>query len=339
MSDHALELRYRRLMMAYPAAHRREYEDEMLAVLMTGTRPGQRRPSLGDAADLLRAGFAARLGQGLRAVRGEAWRDAAAVAGLLGAMVLAFAPLRRLAAGLGALRVYDQAFTAAQLAEVGARAALWLLVVGAALAGLRRSAAALGVTALAGEVVAIAIQVPGEEFRIVRMLWVLIFGALVAALLTLARRGRRATSVLSRRGLLLLLAPVGPLLVLAALVLADAAGTLAWLRWTRVLGLVAVQDLLLAVAAAVLLAAVCQAPGRVRDRVLVLLTAFVTVPLAQGCAEVATGTAFELDLTAGALLAAVALVVGLPVVTTGLALTGLWARDNLRVTARPHRNS
>ncbi|WP_305789809.1 hypothetical protein [Symbioplanes lichenis] len=272
MSDHGLELRYRRLMMAYPAAYRREYEDEMLGVLMAGTRPGRRRPSLADSADLLRAGLAARLGQGLRAARGQEWRDAAAVAGLLGALVLAIVPLRRLVMGLSA----PYAPASDQLIEVGARAALWLLVVVAALAGLRRSAAALALTALAGEAVAIGLRTPVEEFRIVRMLWVLMVGLLVVAMLALARRGGKVTSVLSRRR----------------------------------------KDL------------------RVLDRVMVLLTAFATVPFAQAWAELATGVTFTLTLTPGTLVAAVAFVAGLPIVTSGLAMAGLRARENRRVLAR-----
>ena len=35
------EIRYRRLLALYPREFRREYEDEMLGVLMTDPRPGQ----------------------------------------------------------------------------------------------------------------------------------------------------------------------------------------------------------------------------------------------------------------------------------------------------------
>jgi hypothetical protein len=49
-----LERRYRRLLAWYPAAYRRENEQEMLAVLLDGAREGQRRPGLADTADLIR---------------------------------------------------------------------------------------------------------------------------------------------------------------------------------------------------------------------------------------------------------------------------------------------
>lgn len=50
-----LEQRYRRLLAWYPAAFRRDQEDEMLAVLMAGARRGQRRPGLVESADLIRS--------------------------------------------------------------------------------------------------------------------------------------------------------------------------------------------------------------------------------------------------------------------------------------------
>ena len=48
-----LEGRYRRLLALYPAEHRRQHQDEMLGVLMTGARAGQRRPGLADTANLI----------------------------------------------------------------------------------------------------------------------------------------------------------------------------------------------------------------------------------------------------------------------------------------------
>jgi hypothetical protein len=55
MSDgHALEQRYRRLLALYPQTFRREYEEEMLAVLLEGAREGQRRPGVAESLDLLR---------------------------------------------------------------------------------------------------------------------------------------------------------------------------------------------------------------------------------------------------------------------------------------------
>jgi hypothetical protein len=55
MSDQTdLERRYRRLIVFYPRAFRREHEQEILSVLMAGAAPGQPRPGLAESADLLR---------------------------------------------------------------------------------------------------------------------------------------------------------------------------------------------------------------------------------------------------------------------------------------------
>jgi hypothetical protein len=47
-----LERGYRRLLAFYPTAYRRVHAEEMLAVVMTAAREGQRRPVLADAAPL-----------------------------------------------------------------------------------------------------------------------------------------------------------------------------------------------------------------------------------------------------------------------------------------------
>lgn len=52
-----LERGYRRLLAWYPRAFRRENEEEMLAVLLAGARPGQQRPGLADAANLIACGL------------------------------------------------------------------------------------------------------------------------------------------------------------------------------------------------------------------------------------------------------------------------------------------
>jgi capsular polysaccharide biosynthesis protein len=57
----ALERSYRRLLAWYPRGFRREHEEEVLAVLLAGARPGQRRPGLAEAANLIISGLGARL--------------------------------------------------------------------------------------------------------------------------------------------------------------------------------------------------------------------------------------------------------------------------------------
>ena len=62
MTDHEhLERAYRRLLAWYPRKFRRENEQEILAVLIAGAPPGQRRPGLAEAADLIRSGLWLRL--------------------------------------------------------------------------------------------------------------------------------------------------------------------------------------------------------------------------------------------------------------------------------------
>ena len=60
-----LERRYRRLLVLYPSRYRRRHEEEILAVLMEGASPGQRRPSLSEAASLVRSGLGMRLRPGM----------------------------------------------------------------------------------------------------------------------------------------------------------------------------------------------------------------------------------------------------------------------------------
>ena len=94
-ADTRLEARYRRLLALYPARYRQVHEEEMLAVLMTAARPGQRKPALAEALDLVAGAVRVRCQP---ASKGEpAWRQvlamaaAAASAGLVAG--LAFAAL------------------------------------------------------------------------------------------------------------------------------------------------------------------------------------------------------------------------------------------------------
>jgi len=75
----ALERRYGRLLSCYPAAHRRQHEQEMLGVLMTDARPGQRRPGLAESADLIWGALRVRLRPGLDSAADPGWRDTLAV--------------------------------------------------------------------------------------------------------------------------------------------------------------------------------------------------------------------------------------------------------------------
>ena len=58
-----LERRYQRLLAFYPTAFRREHEQEMLAVLLSGAADGRRRPSVDEAIDLVSNAIFMRLSQ------------------------------------------------------------------------------------------------------------------------------------------------------------------------------------------------------------------------------------------------------------------------------------
>lgn len=61
-SSARLERAYRRLVLCYPRSFRRENTEEIIAVLLATAREDQRRPSLAEAADLLRGAARMRLG-------------------------------------------------------------------------------------------------------------------------------------------------------------------------------------------------------------------------------------------------------------------------------------
>jgi hypothetical protein len=75
----ALERRYRRLLVWFPAEHRREYGEEMIGVLLASTPEGRRTPRLADAFDLIAGGLRARLRQRGTGLSDARRRDALAV--------------------------------------------------------------------------------------------------------------------------------------------------------------------------------------------------------------------------------------------------------------------
>lgn len=190
-----LEMRYRRLLRAYPADHRATYEREMLGVLIEGSRPGQRFPRPGDAFDLVRAGLVTRLG-GLRSTeRGTGWRNAAALVGLLTVAGLAAVALRRLALGVHVLlagedRLQAYGVDGLILLDVAVRSVAWLVVVVAMLAGLRRTAFALAGAAALIEIGAMLSWPPRADWHDALLTWRLLPVLLAVALLGAATRAR-----------------------------------------------------------------------------------------------------------------------------------------------------
>ena len=203
MSGPNLESRYRRLLVWYPWSHRRVYEDEMVAVLVAGARPGQRRPTLGEAADLVASGLRARARAAAAGLANPAWGDAAAVFGLLAAVVLLSQRVVRL------LDPVILGSGAAADAQQYLRAAGWGAVVLAILVGLRGPAAALAWTTALGEAVILAPRYGTDPVSAVQLLWPLALGLVVAATLTVPTPRRRAVAVLRTPRLLTFVSGVG----------------------------------------------------------------------------------------------------------------------------------
>ena len=78
-----LEAGYRRRLRWYPAWYREQHEEEMLGVLMTAARPGQRRPSVRESADLLWSALKIRVRTVLRGAASQPWADALSLLGVL----------------------------------------------------------------------------------------------------------------------------------------------------------------------------------------------------------------------------------------------------------------
>jgi hypothetical protein len=97
MSDSDLERRYRWLLAWYPAAFRRDQEEEILAVLLAGARPGQRWPRLSESIDLIRSAIAMRIRLPGWRPRGREWADGLAVFTVTGPAILLLATVLEVA--------------------------------------------------------------------------------------------------------------------------------------------------------------------------------------------------------------------------------------------------
>lgn len=140
MSD-ALERRYRLLLGAFPAGHRRQYHEEMLGVLLDRAAPGQRRPTLTEATDLLTAAAQVRIRAVWAAVTDDRWCGSGAVIGTIAAVLLAGLGLQSVAYGAGWTLFVDDAFVWPPLRVE--RDLAWVPVVIAATVGWRTGAAAI----------------------------------------------------------------------------------------------------------------------------------------------------------------------------------------------------
>jgi hypothetical protein len=83
-----LEQAYRRLLRWYPHSHRAVYGEEMLGVLIAGTRPGQRRPGRKESASLLAGAAIIRLRRAAMWLTSQSWQDAFAVLSVVGPVLM-----------------------------------------------------------------------------------------------------------------------------------------------------------------------------------------------------------------------------------------------------------
>jgi hypothetical protein len=91
-----LEKRYRRLLLLYPAQHRREHGEEMLGVLLASAFDGHRVRSVADAADLVAAAARLRARAVMKQtapVTDRRWSDALAVVSVIAPVLLIVAAL------------------------------------------------------------------------------------------------------------------------------------------------------------------------------------------------------------------------------------------------------
>ncbi|MGH3728737.1 MAG: hypothetical protein ACRDTU_08285 [Micromonosporaceae bacterium] len=260
----SLELRYRRLLAWYPNDFRATYEEEMVGVLMEGSRPEQRYPEPNEVASLAGGALRRRLGGVGDGVAGlfadRRWRDTAAVFGVLAALALLAERLRGVLATVEMIRVVqmgssdDPAFPRMVTAAISGQ---WLPVSGAVvvavavLAGWRLVAATAAWVTAAGLLVMPGIRYTGYPEGLVYETVPLVLTVTMAAALSVPNPGSAGRRLLGwpRIGLLLavgavwvalgpatgypLLAPDGTddVTVIAALVLGPA---LLWFLLRRV---------------------------------------------------------------------------------------------------------
>jgi hypothetical protein len=194
----ALERRYRRLLALYPTAHRDEYGEEMLAVLMARAEAGQRRPRMGEAVDLARCALGARVGGFVGGLADARWRNAAAVVGVVLPMLLLALRLRGSINSAGVSLAIDQGVRVTHGAWV-AWAGGWVLVVLAVALGLPRVAAVLAWLGVLVEAVLLAAGYPSDPTRLVQGSWLFVLAIVAAAALSVPAPRRHGYAILGRR--------------------------------------------------------------------------------------------------------------------------------------------
>lgn len=170
------EARYRRLLALYPRGFRREYEEEMITVLLAEARPGP-----GQILDLLRSALALRLRA--LAAPGGAWRESARVVWLFGAILLFALAVRR--SGMVAVWLGSPASAFGGGSVDILRFAGWAVALAGACGGVRSLGLLGSAAGLAGEVIAPVRYYLDTPATLLNAYWLIVSAVvvLVAALL------------------------------------------------------------------------------------------------------------------------------------------------------------
>jgi hypothetical protein len=194
----ALERQYRRLLAWYPGSFRAAYAEEMVGVAMARSAPGQRRPDIGETANLIVSGIRTRFGAIRTGVREPAWRDAAAVLSVIGPILVAASSARTIGGQLGPFRMPPP--EVAQVAGVPvATTAGWMLVALAAILGRRRIAAAGAALGVTGQAAVLGVQYSADPSGLVTSWWKIVFAMVIAVSAFVAIGGENRP--LSRRAI------------------------------------------------------------------------------------------------------------------------------------------
>ncbi|GAA2394327.1 hypothetical protein Cme02nite_08890 [Catellatospora methionotrophica] len=200
--DPRLEARYERLLALFPAAHRQEYGDEMIGVLLTGAKPQQRYPGLRETADLLRCAAWQRLGGRGAGGADRHWASAAAVFGLVTAFVMLTYRLSVMGAQFfGNWRMDERVppFPAQWWLAVAG----WAVAVGFAFTRFGLVAAVGAWIAALSEVVVAFGEYASWPSHLVNVWWMLVLGVGGALALTLRAGARPQEALGVRRGIAL----------------------------------------------------------------------------------------------------------------------------------------
>lgn len=177
------EARYRQLLALYPGEFRREYEQEMLGVLMADPRPARSH-----TVNLLAGAMAARL----RPVFADpAWRRAARAAQLFGAILLCAISMRRLATAVVAMLRLPAGYAPPVDVLDVVRVVAWAAVIVSALAGVRAVGVPAALAGLGVEIVAPFRLYAETPATVLDSYWIVVAAVVVLVAATVSAGGPR----------------------------------------------------------------------------------------------------------------------------------------------------